>query len=84
LTEGEVAQVAAAFQGAYAARNRALFVLGVRTGFRISELLSVRVGDVWQGGTVGLTLTVKRPATKGRIAGRTLPLHAEARAALAD
>lgn len=32
---------------------------------------------------MSLTLTVKRRATKGRLTGRTLPLHREARVALA-
>ena len=34
----------------FEARNRGLFMLGVSTGGRISELLSLRVGDVYQNG----------------------------------
>jgi hypothetical protein len=41
-SDAEVAQVATSFSGVYARRNKALFVVGVRTGFRISERLSTR------------------------------------------
>ena len=51
LTDQEVEQTLQAFGGPYASRDRALFLLGVRSGFRISELLSLRLLDVcsaWQ------------------------------------
>jgi site-specific recombinase XerD len=65
LAAEEVAQVAKSFSGAYATRNKALFVVGHRTGFRISELLSLRVKDIWQHGKVVDRLTVRRGAMKG-------------------
>ena len=46
LTDGEVARIVGKFAGKYAKRDRALFVLGVKTGFRVSEMLSLTVGDV--------------------------------------
>jgi integrase len=46
--DDEVKLIAKSFGGRYATRNRALFVSGVRTGLRISELLSLTVGDVQQ------------------------------------
>lgn len=46
LTDEEIKRVLAKLSGRYAARNRALFVLGLKTGFRISEMLSLRIGDV--------------------------------------
>jgi integrase len=66
----EVARVSQMVRVTYAAWDRALYVLGVNTGFRLSELLSLRVGDVlldcWQqlwdtssrgavGGATGVT-----------------------------
>jgi len=33
----------------FCARDRALFILGLNTGFRISELLALNVGEVWDG-----------------------------------
>jgi hypothetical protein len=36
-------------KGKYALRNRAMVTLGVRLGLRISELLSLEIGEVWDG-----------------------------------
>lgn len=65
-------------------RDRALFVLGVKSGFRISELLSLRVSDVFNSGRVLDIARVARKNTKGAIKSRTIPLHAEARKALLE
>ena len=48
LDNDEIRLVSACFDGTFAARNRGLFLLGVSTGERISELLSLTIGDVWQ------------------------------------
>jgi integrase len=37
--------------GQHALRNQALVMLGVRSGLRISELLALKVGQVWDGNT---------------------------------
>ena len=70
LTEEEVDAVAASFTGQFATRDRALFVLGIKSGFRISELLSLRVGDVRQGGQFTARVYVERRSTKGKVEGR--------------
>ncbi|MGH8058889.1 MAG: tyrosine-type recombinase/integrase, partial [Candidatus Entotheonellia bacterium] len=57
--------------------------LGVKSGFRISELLSLTVGDVWQHGQFLERVAVRRRHMKGKVQGRSVPLHAEAKAALA-
>ena len=82
LSNEEVRLVAKSFHGAYAARTKAMFILGVRSGFRISEILSLRVGDVYQHGKVGDRVSVQRRNMKGETQGRTVLLHPEARAAL--
>jgi len=46
LTDDEVKLINQSFGGTFAKRNKALFILGVRSGFRISEMLSLKVGDV--------------------------------------
>ncbi len=82
LTDDEVRVASQSFSGREATRNKALFVLGVRTGFRISELLSLRVQDVWQHGQVADRATVRRSCMKRKVEGRTVVLHPEAKAAL--
>ena len=50
LTESEVPAVIDAITGRYRLRDRALMVLGLKTGLRISELLSLRLSSVWRQG----------------------------------
>jgi integrase len=59
-------------------RDRALFVLGLKTGFRISELLSLRVRDVTD------RVTVARRNMKGKKESRSVALHPVARDLLAE
>ena len=82
LSEEEVELMQRSFGGSYGARDRALFLLGVKSGFRISELLSLRVGDVYQHGRVVDRVTVSRRHMKQQREGRTVPLHPDAKAAL--
>jgi site-specific recombinase XerD len=70
------------FGGVYAARDRALFLLGVKTGFRISELLALQVGDVLQHGRIVDAITVARCHMKRKSEGRTVVVHTDAQAAL--
>jgi integrase len=83
LTDQEIALLTRSFGGTYALRDRAWFVVGLKTGFRIAELLSLQVGDVWQHGHVVDQLTVRRGHMKQKREGRTVPLHPDAKAALA-
>jgi integrase len=66
-----VALVAKSFAGVYAKRNKALFVVGVRTGFCIGDLLSLRVADVAKDGNMFGAVTVQRRHMKGDKAGKT-------------
>ena len=63
-------------------RDRALFILGIRTGFRISERLSLRVGDVFQYGSITDRVEVQRKSMKKKLESRSVPLHDEAKAVL--
>ena len=60
-------------------RDRVMLVLGCRTGFRISELLSLRVTDVIQHGKVRNQVTVERRNTKCPAESRTVVLHSQAK-----
>ena len=83
LTEVEIALVLEHLRGPYAARDKALFLLGVKSGFRISELLSLRRGDVVSKAGIAARVTVARRHMKKKVEGRTVLLHPEARDALA-
>jgi integrase len=83
LSDGEITLLSRSFGGTYALRDRAWFILGVKTGFRIAELLSLRVSDVWQYGRVVDQVTVRRAHMKQKREGRTVPVHPDAKAALA-
>lgn len=84
LTDEELAEVCMSFWGEHARRDKALFLLGVKSGFRVSELLSLRVRDVCPGGRMIDRVTVERRHMKKKVEGRTVLLHPEAREALAD
>ena len=50
LDNAEIRKVSEAFGGVFAVRNRSLFMLGVSVGGRISELIALKLDDVWQNG----------------------------------
>jgi integrase len=58
-------------------------VLGIKTGFRISELLSLRVGDVWQHGRFVDYVMVQRRHMKQKRESRSVIVHPDAKAVLA-
>lgn len=83
LEDAEILAVIRAFRGPMAARNACLFALGVNTGFRISELLSLRLGDILEDrGGVRQRVTVWRRNMKGKSSSRTVLINASARRAL--
>lgn len=70
-------------------RNRLLIELGFETGLRVSELLGLRMGDVWRSGAPVRVLAVTRKRLKGgrgerarAVRSRTVPLNARALAVL--
>lgn len=82
LSEQEVTQVKESFSGRYRVRDRCLFIMGTATGFRISELLLLRIADVWQHSLVTDRVTVQRRHMKQQVDSRSVPLNAEAKQAL--
>lgn len=79
LNEAEITQVLDALP---TLRDKTLFYLGIKTGFRISELLSLCVSDVSVSGEIRDTLTVRRCNMKGKRSSRTVPLHPGAKVIL--
>lgn len=83
LTDDEVRAILGCMDGnRYPLRDRCLFIVGILTGFRISELLSIRVGDVFQNGEATHFASVRRKNMKKKKAGRTAKLNAIAREAI--
>lgn len=58
---------------------RCLFILGLYTGFRISELLSLKYEDCYSTKEVRQSLRVSRRNMKGGMASRCVVLHPTAR-----
>ena len=73
LNNSEIRRVSAAFTGTFEVRNRGLFMLGVSTGGRISELLSLRLGDVYQNEHPVTDLLYDKSIVKGKSESRAVP-----------
>ncbi len=83
LDNTEIRLVSACFDGnPYEIRNRGLFMLGVSTGGRISELLSLTIGDVYQNGKPVTDLLFDRSIVKGGEVSRAVPVNVDGRAAI--
>lgn len=59
-------------------RDRTLFVLGLRTGLRISELLSIKIGDVYKFNRVTNSVKLMRHQVKGKRESIEIVLHKDA------
>jgi hypothetical protein len=55
----------------------------VKTRYRMSEPLSFRVGDAWQHGGFVERVSIAGKHIQGKHGGRSIPLHSEAKSALA-
>ena len=92
LSIAEINLMKDSFDGAYAKRNRTLFMLGLFTGYRIAELLSLRLADVCnitiQDKTINAQVfervTVASKYMKGKKSARSVILSDMARALLYD
>ena len=84
LDNDEIRRVSTCFAGTFEIRNRGLFMLGVSTGGRISELLSLQIGDVWQNGTAVTDLLFDKSVVKGGEVSRAVPINRDGRQAIED
>lgn len=82
LDNNEIRLVSACFEGTFEVRNRGLFLIGVSTGGRISELLSLVIGDVWQNGTAVSDLLFDKSIVKGGEVSRAVPVNIDGRDAI--
>ena len=79
LDNDEIRRVCACFTGIFESRNRGLFLLGVSTGGRISELLSLTIGDVYQNRKPVSDLLYNKSIVKGGEVSRSVPVNADGR-----
>ena len=79
LDNDEIRSVSTCFTGTFETRNRGLFMLGVNTGGRTSELLSLQIGDVFQNGSAVTDLLFERSIVKGGEVSRAVPVNADGR-----
>ena len=84
LDNNEIWLVSACFDGTFEVRNRGLFMLGVSTGGRISELLSLQIGDVYQNGRAVSDLRFGKSIVKGGEVSRAVPVNVDGRHAIED
>ena len=82
LDNDEIRSVSTCFTGTFATRNRGLFLLGVSTGGRISELLSLTTGDVYQNKKPVTDLLYTKRIVKGGEVSRSVPVNADGRRAI--
>lgn len=84
LTQEEIDAVKEALldpESKEALRNYTLFMFMLYTGFRVSEVLSIRVRDVYNvgNGTVSSYVYLQKANTKKQIAGRSITLNEKIR-----
>lgn len=84
LDNTEIRIVSACFQGTYEIRNRSLFLIGVSTGGRISELLSLQIADVYQNEKPVTDLLFDRSIVKGGEVSRAVPVNSDGTDAIDD
>ena len=84
LNNSEIRRVSAAFTGTFEVRNRALFIIGVSTGGRISELLALKIGDVYQNYQPVTDLLYDKSIVKGKSESRAVPVNNDGRLAIED
>ncbi|MEN8220928.1 MAG: hypothetical protein ABFS56_32160 [Pseudomonadota bacterium] len=69
-------------------RDKALLVLGFNSGYRISELLSLHIADVFtprkNGWQVRDVITVEKDKMKGKRRARSIRLNSDAKRVLMD
>lgn len=84
LNNEELRLICESFEGKYAIRDRSLILIGISTGGRISELLLLTIGDVYQNGKPVSQLVFNKSIVKGQENARAVPVNSDGRAAIAE
>ena len=83
LITDEIIKVSGQFSGTFEVRNRSLFMLGISVGGRISELLALKINDVWQNGQPVGDLLFRKDVVKGKETARMIPVNDDGQEAIA-
>lgn len=84
LSNDELRIIADCFDGEFSIRDKSLVLIGVSTGGRISELLSLKIGDVYQNEKPVETLHFTKHVVKGKENSRTVPVNSDGVRAISD
>ena len=84
LNNTDIRRVSGAFTGTFDIRNRGLLMIGVSTGERISELLSLRIKDVYQNKMPVTDLIFNKSIVKGKEVSRAVPVNNDDRLAITE
>jgi site-specific recombinase XerD len=80
-SDQDIDLVRESFSGRYALRDRCYFEMALQMGLRVSEMLSIAIGQVYQYGKVAEEVSIERKHMKGgkagKASGRTIPLFPE-------
>lgn len=82
LSDSEISRLLELLSSPAWSRERALILLGIRTGLRLTSMLSLRIGDIAIAGEVQNRIRVRRATVKGKRSGHDMPLHPQAAQAL--
>ena len=77
LDNDEIRRVSTCFTSTHEMCNRWLFMLGVSTGGRISELLSLQIGDVYQNAAAVKDMLFDKSIVKGGEVSRTVLVNSD-------
>lgn len=84
LSDSEISRLFDLLSSRSWCQERALIVLEIRTGLRLTSMLSLKVADVAVAGEVQNRIRVRRATVKGKRSGHDMPLHPQAAGALQD
>ncbi|XHR27217.1 MAG: tyrosine-type recombinase/integrase [Chthoniobacteraceae bacterium] len=86
LSDSEIDKILGEMTGRFGLRDRAIFIFGCKTGFRIAEILSLRVRDIFDGEAIRDAVTIAGKNLKGgkryALKSRSMPMHMAAKEAI--
>jgi site-specific recombinase XerD len=75
FTKEQQQKILNTFSGTHKIRNQTILVLGCLTGFRISEMLSLRIKDIYVEGVILDHAYIKKANVKKQTEGKSIPLN---------